>query len=304
MTKLMSNQKEEQVRKSFKVWLNANNNWKIEQSIVNKLEKKTSEHPFHLVDPSPWPFLSATSVFILILGIIMYFHGWENGSHFLNKGLIFLIYSLTCWWRDVTTESTYEGQHTQSVQDGIKMGMGLFIVSEIMFFFAFFWSFFYYSVAPVIWIGAVWPPANIPVPYPWDIPYLNTQILLFSGMSLTWAHYAILANKRLESVNALVITIVAGLFFIGFQVFEYIEANFSIASSVYGSIFFLMTGFHGFHVFIGLIFIIICFIRQIWGHFKNTHHVGFEAASWYWHFVDVVWIGLFLSVYWWGDFAC
>lgn len=219
----------------------------------------------------------------------------------LAGGLAYLVYCLSCWWRDVVVEATFEGRHTRRVQAGIRMGMALFIASEVMFFFAFFWSFFYYSVAPVIWIGGVWPPLGIEAPSPWRIPFLNTLILVFSGISLTWAHYAILARQRLESLNSLLITIAAGILFLGLQLFEYIEAPFTISSSVYGSIFFLTTGFHGFHVLVGLIFIIVCTLRQSAYHFTSNHHVGFEAASWYWHFVDVVWIGLFISIYWWGS---
>jgi len=231
----------------------------------------------------------------------MYMHSWQFGGYLLIFGFSYTIYCLTCWWRDVVVESTYEGQHTEYVQAGIKMGMILFIASEVMFFFAFFWSFFYYSVAPVIWIGGVWPPLGIDAPSPWQIPFLNTLILIFSGISLTWAHYAILVKERLESLNAFIITIMAGAIFLGLQLFEYIEAPFTISSSVYGSIFYLATGFHGFHVAMGLTFILICFFRQIAYHFTCKHHIGFEAASWYWHFVDVVWIFLFLSIYWWGS---
>lgn len=261
----------------------------------------TSEHPFHLVDSSPWPLFTSAAAFVFLLGNVMYMHSWVWGGYVLAFGFFYVIYCLACWWRDVVVEATFEGQHTRMVQKGLKLGMILFIASEVMFFFAFFWSFFYYSVAPVIWIGGVWPPLGIEAPSPWKIPFLNTLILVFSGISLTWAHYAILAKDRLESLNGLAVTIVAGILFLGLQLFEYIEAPFTISSSVYGSIFFLMTGFHGFHVMMGLAFIVVCTFRQASYHFTSNHHVGFEAASWYWHFVDVVWIGLFIAVYWWGS---
>lgn len=266
-----------------------------------ELLKKTSEHPFHLVDSSPWPLFTSMAIFIFLLGCIMYLHSWVWGGFVFAFGFSYTIYCLSCWWRDVVVEGTFEGQHTLMVQYGLKTGMLLFIASEVMFFFAFFWSFFYYSVSPVIWIGGIWPPLGIEVPNPWQIPFLNTTILVFSGISLTWAHYAMLSKERLESLIGMLITIWAGILFMGLQLFEYIEAPFTISSSVYGSIFYLMTGFHGFHVMVGLVFIVVCTCRQASYHFTSNHHVGFEAASWYWHFVDVVWIGLFLSVYWWGS---
>lgn len=270
------------------------------QNRILYFKSSISEHCFHLVNSSPWPITTSVAIFLMLFGTIMYLHTWVYGGELLTLGFFFFIFCIVCWWRDIIVESTYEGQHTKNVQMGIKLGMVLFIVSEVMFFFGFFWGFFFLSVTPAIWVGSVWPPIGLETPSPWQIPFLNTVILIFSGISLTWAHYSILVKKRLESLNSLLITILAGGLFLGFQVYEYLESNFFISSGSYGSTFFMTTGFHGFHVFVGLTFIIVCFLRQIDYHFTDEHHIGFEAASWYWHFVDVVWIGLFLAIYWWG----
>tara|TARA_A100001037_G_C14793441_1_gene475653 strand:- start:31 stop:660 length:630 start_codon:yes stop_codon:yes gene_type:complete len=204
------------------------------------------------------------------------------------------------WWRDIIRESTYQGHHTTTVQAGLKSGMVLFIVSEIMFFLAFFWAFFHSSLAPTIEIGAVWPPKGIDVLNPWEIPFLNTVILLTSGATVTWAHHAILAGQKTQGMVSLAATIILAAIFTGFQVIEYIEAPFTITDGIYGSTFFMATGFHGFHVFIGTIFLFICLLRLNANQFSTHQHFGFEAAAWYWHFVDVVWLFLFVAIYWWG----
>jgi cytochrome c oxidase subunit 3 len=178
--------------------------------------------------------------------------------------------------------------------------MILFIVSEVMFFFAFFWAFFHSSLAPTIEIGSVWPPLGIEVLNPWDIPLLNTLILLLSGVTVTWAHHSIVAGERKQAIISLTLTVSLGIIFTIFQALEYIEANFTISDSVYGSTFYMATGFHGFHVLIGTIFLSVCLLRLFYKHFTRQHHFGFEAAAWYWHFVDVVWLFLFITIYWWG----
>jgi cytochrome c oxidase subunit 3 len=207
---------------------------------------------------------------------------------------------MVIWWRDVIRESTFQGHHTLAVQVGLRYGMILFIVSEIMFFFAFFWAFFHSSLAPTIEIGAVWPPAGVQVLDPWAIPFLNTVILLSSGISVTWAHHAIIAGYRQQTTISLIITIVLAIVFTALQVVEYFEAPFTISDSIYATTFFLATGFHGFHVFIGTLFIAVALVRHLKFHFTTTRHFGFEAAAWYWHFVDVVWLFLFVAIYWWG----
>lgn len=257
-------------------------------------------HPFHLVDPSPWPIFSSFGALTLTVGIAMYSHGYSGGGSMLLTGLSMVIYSMFVWWRDVIREATFEGHHTASVQLGLRMGMLLFILSEVMFFVAFFWAFFNASLAPTVEIGAVWPPKGIAVLSAWEVPFLNTLILLSSGASITWAHHAILAGDKSGATNGFLLTIFLAVFFTAFQVLEYLEAPFSISDSVYGSAFFMATGFHGFHVFIGTLFITVCLVRHLRGHFTKQHHFGFEAAAWYWHFVDVVWLFLFVAIYWWG----
>lgn len=459
--------------------------------------KKSYGHGFHLVNASPWPFLLSFSLFGVMLNLGMYFHKIPLSYSlflfaFMNLGVF-----LYCWFRDIIVEGTYEGQHTKLVQRGLKLGMILFILSEIMLFFAFFWGFFHSSLAPAIQIGGIWPPVEIEPFDPWDVPLLNTLILLTSGVTVTWAHYAVgtklrrtlprntivdnmklnsyfeallkkasgllgfprnikklaslsyyrafkpkirskykhlypilhdkgkkrfiveqrflphtltdifkyqetgfgkkfvskvdllqlgisdyffrrrfcenlddaffelyflfrlkknlkfffsefeymdarvfydawlheytldfikydsilsliwyrlkqlrvpymlqyvifCTNSVLETVFALFSTICLGLLFTGLQLCEYINAPFTIADSVYGSTFFLTTGFHGLHVLVGTLFLFVCYKRLLLGHFTKTHHVGFECAIWYWHFVDVVWLGVYLSIYHWG----
>lgn len=262
----------------------------------NNLQK----HPFHLVDPSPWPIFTSFAAFTTTFGGVMFMHGFVGGDFVLALGFIMVIYSMFVWWRDVIRESTFEGHHTIGVQSGLRMGMILFIVSEIMFFFAFFWAFFHSSLAPTIDIGAIWPPKGIEVLNPWEIPFLNTLILLTSGVSVTWAHHAILAGHRTQGIYSLIVTVILASIFTGLQVLEYLDAPFNISDSVYGSCFYMATGFHGFHVFVGTFFLAICLVRLIKYHFTRKHHFGFEAAAWYWHFVDVVWLFLFVAIYWWG----
>jgi cytochrome c oxidase subunit 3 len=260
----------------------------------------TQKHPFHLVDPSPWPLFASLSAFSSTFGGVMYMHGYIGGGNLLSLGLIMICYSMFVWWRDVVREGTYEGHHTSFVQLGLRYGMILFIVSELMFFVAFFWAFFHASLSPTVEIGAVWPPKGIEVLNPWEVPFLNTVILLSSGAAVTWAHHALVAGARNQAIYGLILTVLLALFFTGLQALEYLEAPFTISDGVYGSTFYLATGFHGFHVFIGTVFLSVCLLRLINFHFTKSHHFGFEAAAWYWHFVDVVWLFLFVAIYWWG----
>lgn len=230
----------------------------------------------------------------------MYMHAYLGGGALLSLGLVMIIYSMFVWWRDIVREATFQGHHTYPVQDGLRYGMILFIASEVMFFLAFFWAFFHSSLAPTVELGAVWPPRGIEVLNPWQVPFLNTVILLTSGASVTWAHHAILAGQREQAIQALALTVLLAVVFTGFQAYEYLEAPFTISDGIYGSTFYLSTGFHGFHVIVGTIFLFICCIRLYRGHFTKTHHFGFEAAAWYWHMVDVIWLFLFVCVYYWG----
>ena len=256
-------------------------------------------HPYHLVDPSPWPYIGACAALFTTVGSVMYFH--YNQSWILKLGLITLILTMIVWWRDVIRESTFQGHHTQIVKQGLKYGMILFIVSEVCFFFSFFWAFFHSSLAPAIEIGAVWPPSGIDVLNPFSVPLLNTAVLLSSGATVTWAHNAIISGKRKEGIQGLTLTVILGILFTSLQAMEYYEAPFAISDSVYGSTFFVATGFHGLHVLIGTTFLIICLGRLIVYQFTQHHHFGFEASAWYWHFVDVVWLFLYVCIYWWGS---
>nr|YP_009232199.1 cytochrome c oxidase subunit 3 [Rhynchocinetes durbanensis]AMA20511.1 cytochrome c oxidase subunit 3 [Rhynchocinetes durbanensis] len=261
--------------------------------------KNFPQHAFHLVDMSPWPLTGSISALMLTTGLIKWFH--LNSSSLLI--LAFLTTSLTMfqWWRDITREGTFQGLHSSLVTKGLKWGMILFITSEVLFFFSFFWGFFHSSLSPAVELGGLWPPKGIQPFNAFSIPLLNTAILLSSGATITWAHHFFLESNYEESFDGLLCTVVLGFIFTLLQGFEYMEAPFSMADSVYGSVFFLATGFHGLHVIIGSIFLLVTLFRLYLFHFSALHHVGFEAAAWYWHFVDVVWIFLFISIYWWGS---
>lgn len=256
-------------------------------------------HPFHLVDYSPWPLTGAIGVIVLVRGIVKWFHNFN--INLLILGYFIVILTIYQWWRDICREGTYQGKHTILVIKGLRWGIILFIVSEIFFFISFFWAFFHSSLAPNIEIGAIWPPTDI-IPFnPFQIPLLNTIILIRSGVSVTWAHHAIIENNNSQITQGLFITIILGIYFTILQAYEYFEAPFTIADRIYGSTFFIATGFHGLHVIIGTIFLLICLVRHLNNHFSSNHHFGFEAAAWYWHFVDVVWLFLYISIYWWGN---
>jgi len=255
------------------------------------------------VDPSPWPLVASISAFSMTSGGVLYMHKYIGGSTVFLTGFIILLFVMFTWWRDIVREGTFEGQHTAEVQKGLRMGMILFIVSEVMFFFAFFWAFFHSSLSPVYQIGSVWPPEAIDTIGAFGIPLSNTFYLLTSGVTVTWAHYAIILGDKDQALRGLFLTILLAVLFTAVQVFEYLEAGFTISDSVYGSCFYMTTGFHGFHVFIGTCFLIVCTLRLINNHFTKEHHFGFEAAAWYWHFVDVVWLFLFIMVYWWGNIS-
>nr|YP_010329986.1 cytochrome c oxidase subunit III [Theretra alecto]UNP54913.1 cytochrome c oxidase subunit 3 [Theretra alecto] len=256
-------------------------------------------HPYHLVDYSPWPLTGSIGVLTLVTGMVKWFHNFN--MNLLILGYIITILTLYQWWRDVCREGTFQGKHTIMVTKGLQWGMILFIVSEILFFMSFFWAFFHSSLSPNIEIGAMWPPISIYPFNPFQIPLLNTIILISSGMTVTWAHHSLMENNYTQTIQSLFLTILLGIYFTILQAYEYLEAPFTISDSIYGSTFFMATGFHGLHVIIGTMFLIICFIRQLNNHFSKNHHFGFEAAAWYWHFVDVVWLFLYISIYWWGN---
>ena len=279
-------------------------------------------HDYHLVDPSPWPLIASIAVTIMMVGAVIWMKGLfglPQGTPWVFLGaLVVVLYSMGGWWADVIKES-HKGDHTPVVSIGLRYGMVLFIASEIMFFAAFFWMFFEMAVFNEVRTGtpeigawaetaaawSTWPPTGVEVLSPWQLPLLNTVTLLLSGCTVTWAHHALQVGDRKGARLALIITILLGVFFTAIQAYEYnhiIHENLffnqeAANSGLYGSIFFMATGFHGFHVLVGTIFLTVCLIRLMAGQFTPEKHFGFEAAAWYWHFVDVVWLFLFAFVY-------
>lgn len=270
------------------------------------------EHDFHLVDPSPWPLVGAFSAFIMFLGLTLFMHDKELGKVLLPVGLLAVLFVMYRWWGDIIKEVVRDKIHTGVVQHGLRIGMALFILSEVMFFFAFFWSFFKAALAPVLGFDGAhlfegevtqmtFPPEGVQTFDPWDLPLMNTLILLLSGTTVTWAHYALLNNDRKGLIQGLTWTVVLGVLFTLCQAYEYSHAAFGFTDGIYSSNFYMATGFHGAHVLIGTIFLAVCLYRANRGDFSEKHHLGFEFAAWYWHFVDVVWLFLFAFVYVWAQ---
>ncbi len=263
-------------------------------------------HDYHLVNPSPWPVVGAVSAFITAVGAIIWMHGSTAAVVIIGFGLI--LYTMFMWWRDIISEA-HAGDHTAVVSLHLRYGMLMFIASEVMFFVAWFWAFFDASLftgeakmaARIAFTGGIWPPKGTVVFDPFHLPLVNTLILLTSGTTVTWAHHALLNNDRKGLINGLVLTILLGALFTCVQAWEYAHAMFPFSGGIYGSTFFMATGFHGFHVLIGTIFLIVCLFRAQKGDFTAKQHFGFEAAAWYWHFVDVVWLFLFAAIYIWGN---
>ena len=283
------------------------------------------KHDYHLVNPSPWPVLASIGLFLLAIGAVVFMKGFvpaESGmAPVLGKGhpwvmlagLVMITWVLFGWWGDVIKESR-GGDHTPVVQIGLRYGMILFIASEVMFFVAWFWGFFEFAIFHEARVGAnwdaanpifadplsrfkEWPPADVTTFDPFHLPLMNTIILLLSGTTVTWAHHALQHGDRKGAKLGLLLTILLGLLFTTLQVYEYSIAGFTYDGTLYGSAFFMATGFHGAHVVIGTLFLIVCYIRLLSGGMKPEKHIGFESAAWYWHFVDVVWLFLFAFVY-------
>ena len=261
---------------------------------------KFQHFPFHLVDPSPWPILTAFSLLNLTIGAVLYMHGYNNGGYILSIGFVLTTYAMILWFKDVVTEATYLGHHTKEVKNGLMIGIVLFIISEVFAFISVFWAYFHSSLVPAVEIGGVWPPLGIQVLDPFAIPLLNTILLLSSGAFITYAHHAIINGNRRSAILGTILTLLFAILFTGLQGYEYSQAGFSIADSVYGTVFFASTGLHGLHVIVGTIFIGVQFIRLLNHHITTTHHVGLESAIAYWHFVDVVWLFLYAFVYLWS----
>ncbi len=278
------------------------------------------KHDYHLINPSPWPLVSSFFVTVLAIGLIIWMKGLfglEKGNWYVfAAGFAGVLYSMFGWWSDVVKESR-RGDHTPVVQLGLRYGMILFIASEVMFFVAWFWVFFEMAlfaehrtsaasaIEEVRNAWTTWPPQGIKTLDPWHLPLLNTVILLLSGTTVTWAHHALQTGDRKGAINGLILTVVLGVLFSGVQAYEYYHilhdklffSDDAANSGLYGSAFFMATGFHGFHVIIGTLFLAVCLFRLLAGHFTPQKHFGFEAAAWYWHFVDVVWLFLFAFIY-------
>ncbi len=260
-----------------------------------------AKHPYHMVNPSPWPALGSLAGLVTAVGAVMYMHKQPilgiTGVATILPGLSLLVLTMILWWRDVIKESVKDHAHTHEVAHGLRMGMVLFIASEVMFFFAFFWAFFHnalgFSTATL-----QWPPEGIAVLNAWDIPFVNTVILLTSGGTVTRAHIYVEEGNNKLAARWLFITAALGAIFLSAQVYEYVHATYKLSDGIYPSTFYLATGFHGFHVFVGTVFLTVCGFRAAKGHFTAHKHIGFQAAAWYWHFVDVVWLFLFVWVYW------
>ena len=271
------------------------------------------KHDYHLVDPSPWPLVGSISAFVMMCGMVFTMKslpvlGLKIGPYILAAGLLGVLYTMAAWWTNVTYEAGPGHNHTRVVQLSHRYGMIMFIASEVMFFVAWFWAYFdaaLYPADPIQYartelVGA-WPPKGIETFDPWHLPLLNTLILLTSGTTVTWAHHALLEGDRKGVLQGLALTIGLGVLFSICQAFEYSHAAFGFSGHIYGATFFMATGFHGFHVIIGTIFLAVCLFRAYRHQFTPTRHLGFEFAAWYWHFVDVVWLFLFAAIYVWGS---
>jgi cytochrome c oxidase subunit 3 len=266
-------------------------------------------HDYHMVEPSPWPFVISVSILVMAMGAIFWMHHWTPWVFFI--GLIGVLYTMFAWWSDVVKESNDGVSHTPVVQMHHRYGMMLFIASEVMVFFGFFWAYFdgffrlddVEQYARVAATGGIWPPTGVELFDPFHLPLFNTLLLLTSGTTVTWAHHALLEGDREGLKWGLILTVLLGAVFTGVQIIEYSEAAFSFSGNMYGATFFMATGLHGFHVFIGTVFLLVCLIRAYRGDFTPEKHLGFEFAAWYWHFVDVVWLFLFASIYVWGSWG-
>ena len=277
----------------------------------------TKNHDYHIIDPSPWPFIGAIGGLMMAIGGIAWMQTMKSadastlglsGPWVFIVGLLVVLYTMYGWWAD-TIKEAHTGDHTKVVSIHLRYGMIMFIASEVMFFVAWFWAFFDASLYPdeavqvarTAFTGGHWPPTGIHVLDPLHLPLFNTVTLLLSGTTVTWAHHSLLEGDRKGLVWGLLLTVALGLIFTSVQAFEYAQAPFAFSNSIYGSTFFMATGFHGFHVLVGTIFLIVCLFRAMRGHFTPEQHFGFEAAAWYWHFVDVVWLFLFVAVYVWAS---
>ena len=269
--------------------------------MTNVQRSNFQAHPFHLVSPSPWPLNTCFCLLSLTTSTVLTMHNFVLASYFIFVSLLSLVCSMSLWFRDITSEGTYLGNHTLAVQRGLNMGVALFIVSEALFFLAIFWAYFHSSLSPTIELGANWPPVGIESINPFELPLVNTIILLSSGFTVTYAHHCLIQGDRKGALYGLLLTAILAFVFTDFQAVEYSVSFFSISDSIFGSCFYFGTGFHGLHVIIGTAFLTVGLWRMLAYHLTENHHLGLESGILYWHFVDVVWIFLFISIYYWGS---
>lgn len=258
-------------------------------------------HPFHLVSPSPWPLNTCISLLSLTTTGVLTMHNFIKANYFVFFALICLILCMGFWFRDIISEGTYLGNHTLAVQRGLNMGVALFIVSEAFFFLAIFWAYFHSALSPTVELGAHWPPMGIEAINPFELPLINTVLLLSSGFTVTYAHHCLIQSERKGALYGLLFTSILALIFTAFQAVEYSVSFFNISDGTFGSCFYFGTGFHGLHVIIGTAFLTVGLWRMLAYHLTENHHLGLESGILYWHFVDVVWIFLFISIYYWGS---
>lgn len=256
--------------------------------------------PFHLVAASPWPIAISVALMSLALTLGLTMHNYISNLNWLYLALIMTIASIGLWLRDVVIEGTYLGDHTIAVRKGLNIGFMLFVLSEILIFASLFWAYFHSACGPTIELGCSWPPAGITSIKPTELPLLNTIILLASGATVTWSHHSIVNNDRKGTLISLFITTLLIVIFVLFQVLEYTFAEFTIADSVYGSVFYTATGLHFIHMVMLAIMLAICHIRMYFYHFTTNHHVNLETTILYLHVLDIIWLFLYIVFYWWG----
>ena len=266
-----------------------------------KIKNIFQDHPFHLVSPSLWPIYTSIGLFALTVNTALSMHTFVNSYYCVYFALILVVLSMSLWFRDIITEATFLGDHTLAVQKGLNFGVILFIVSEALFFMAIFWAFFHSALTPTVELGAQWPPLGIEPINPFELPLLNTVILLSSGATVTYAHHSYIYGNRKGTLYGSIATLILANVFTLFQGIEYSVSSFTISDGVFGTCFFFGTGFHGLHVIIGTLFLAVAAWRIYDYHMTDNHHLGFESGILYWHFVDVVWLFLFFSIYYWGS---
>nr|AKM70228.1 cytochrome oxidase subunit III [Anoecia fulviabdominalis] len=260
---------------------------------------KKINQPYFILSLSPWPILMSINTFNFMISNIMLMNFMLNKIFTLNIILMLMIAMI--WWRDIIRESTFQGNHNFFIMNLIKFSMILFIIFEMFLFISFFWNFLHNSLAPSIELGLNWPPKNIKFFNPTLIPLLNTIILLTSSFTVTLFHFYLLNNNKKKTVKLMIYTIILSMYFIILQGIEYKQATFTFSDSIFGSSFFMATGFHGLHVIIGTIFLILNLIRMTKLHISYIHHISFELAAWYWHFIDIIWLFLYMTFYWWNN---